>query len=504
MQRHQLQRLSREELIREAEGAGVPRPRVLTTAELIDEILKRTATSDRERTRSRGWLGRARDLLATVVEKGLHLPDAAAAIRSGPKGWPPPPPPLPTVTLAEIYAAQGHLERAVGVLDEVLKREPDHQEARELRERFLAQLARGPKGASEPPKGASEEAEAGAEEEGESAAEEPRAAEPKAEELAGDAEPAAMAAPAAITETAPVAAEPVAAEKRAPVLEEAASARPAAVDAPASAVEPADAEESAAAEAAKPEAALPQRYDVDEVVALAVDPSTFYVYWEVRPTTFAHRMASSPGGSLALRVVAITPGWDGPIVETRDIHIDALFGDRFIHHVRPRADVRVSVGWLDQDRFDPIAVGAEVSAPRAFVAAGASSTPGAPLDLSEGLHGARSGAARAVELFARSPRAAERIAAGWRPRELQGAAMAGAAGGVSEWIWVPGPETAPDAEATSLPFTFGPVAGVDRAGSGEGPSAAARWGGASEGAPRWGGASEGAPRWGGASEHALR
>ncbi len=306
---------------------------------------------------------------------------------------------------------------------------------------------------------------------------------------------------------APVATEPVAAEKRAAIPEAAASAEAAAVDAPAA--EPAEAEEpaaaeAAAAEAAKPEAALPQRYDVDEVVALAVDPSTFYVYWEVRPTTFAHRMAGSPGGSLALRVVAITPGWDGPIVETRDIHIDALFGDRFIHHVRPRADVRVSVGWIDEDRFDPIAVGAEVSAPRAFVAAGAPATPGAPLDLSEGLHGARSGAARAVELFARSPRAAERIAQGWRPRELQGTVMAGAAG-VTEWIWAPGPETMTDADATSLPFTFGPVAGVERAGSGEGPSATgARWGGASEGAPRWGGASEGAPRWGGASEHAVR
>src|SRR6185295_10425562 len=103
MQRQHLQKLSREELIREAERVGVARPRVLTQAELVDEILKRTASSDRDRARARGWLGRARDLLANVVEKGLHLPDAAAALRGGSKGWPPPPPPLPTVTLAEIY-----------------------------------------------------------------------------------------------------------------------------------------------------------------------------------------------------------------------------------------------------------------------------------------------------------------------------------------------------------------------------------------------------------------
>lgn len=36
MQRQHLQKLSREELVREAERAGVPRPRVLTQAELVD------------------------------------------------------------------------------------------------------------------------------------------------------------------------------------------------------------------------------------------------------------------------------------------------------------------------------------------------------------------------------------------------------------------------------------------------------------------------------------
>ena len=62
-------------------------------------------------------------------------------LRSGPdeRTWPTPPPPLPTVTLAEIYAAQGHLERAIGVLDEVLTRQPDHAEAQGLRARFLDQ-----------------------------------------------------------------------------------------------------------------------------------------------------------------------------------------------------------------------------------------------------------------------------------------------------------------------------------------------------------------------------
>jgi hypothetical protein len=532
MQRHQLQALSREELIVEAERAGVPRPRVLTQAELVDEILKRTTGSDRDKTRARGWLGRARDLIATVVEKGLHLPDAAAAIRNGPKGWPPPPPPLPTVTLAEIYAAQGHLERAVAVLDDVLRRESDHQEARELRERFRAQLARGPKSASEPPVSAAadtepsraneepteksdnsadesedpvEKSEDGSRESeaGEAAAEprgaaaeqrgaaaeqrgaaaersraEPRGAAAEQREAAagqveqGDASPPgqearderdALAEGAAVEdgsggdqaaiedEIAAVGAEPTAAP------EGEVAARAAAASVELTDAQTAAGEASAGADATP--VTMPEHYDVDEVVALAVDPSTFYVYWEVRPTTFANMVAREPNGALALRVTAVTPGWEGPIIETRDVPVDALHGDHFIHHVRPRADVRVSVGWISEGRFDPIAIGAEVSAPRAFVAAGTPAPGGAPLDLSEGPHGTPEGFVRPV-VFAARERAATMLAAGWLPRELAGTVIEGAADqapedagdGPASWIWVPGPA----ADQIGMAVMFGP------------------------------------------------
>ncbi|MFO0586034.1 MAG: DUF4912 domain-containing protein [Polyangiaceae bacterium] len=661
MQRHQLQALSREELIAQAEQAGVPKPRVLTQAELIDEILKRTVGSEKERTRARGWLGRARDLLATVVEKGLHLPDAAAAIRNGPKGWPPPPPPLPTVTLAEIYAAQGHLERAVAVLDDVLRREPDHQEARELRERFLSQLTRGPKSSDapvsaaadtepsraeraaaketdtkpsdepsqrsapasrvvvvqddadtlvagrhepEPRPGAAAPAQSDAETAAPARPAETDAPTPVAPETAAPAQPTETTAPTSMEATAPVAM-----SERAPVVElhtaaigapedevapvadaqiHAAAQRadatkwaestyadpsesvastdpagaPPAEEAPPAHVatsELTDVEAAAAEVAAAPDAApvqVPEHYDVDEVVALAVDPSTFYVYWEVRPTTFAHMATRSPGGSLSLRVTAVTPGWDGPIVETRDVPIDALHGDHFIHHVRPRADVRVSVGWVSDGRFDPIAIGAEVSAPRAFVAAGAPAPSGAPLDLSEGPHGSPEGFARPVSFPSRE-RAAAKIAAGWVPRELAGTVIEGASDqapedvgeGPASWIWVPGP----GADQVGMSVMFGPstaqLPGSDSAEAGafEGrewrrdPSGGVwlrdvesgswhlvteesggwswseeeggwswseeggeriwfeggAWGGSSEGG-RWGGSSE--RRWGGASE----
>ncbi|MEJ7730156.1 MAG: tetratricopeptide repeat protein [Polyangiaceae bacterium] len=149
MTRQSLDGLTREELVERAERLGVARPRVLTQAELIDEILGRTTTG-RERTRARGWLGRARDVVAGVIERGLHLPEVAKALRSTPaeKRWPEPPPPLPTITLAEIYAAQGHLDRAVTVLDDVLAREPAHSDARALRERLQSQSAGGRRAAS--------------------------------------------------------------------------------------------------------------------------------------------------------------------------------------------------------------------------------------------------------------------------------------------------------------------------------------------------------------------
>lgn len=138
MKRDELRRLTRDELLVRAEALGVARPAVLTQAELIDEILQRSGSRD---DGMRGWLGRARDLVSQVVSKGLHLPDAAKAFRSDAyEPLPVPPPPLPTVTLAEIYAAQGHVAKAIGVLDQVLEREPSHPLAPELRVALLSRL----------------------------------------------------------------------------------------------------------------------------------------------------------------------------------------------------------------------------------------------------------------------------------------------------------------------------------------------------------------------------
>ncbi|HVW28250.1 MAG TPA: hypothetical protein VHC69_22960 [Polyangiaceae bacterium] len=150
MDRAALEALGREELVVEARRFGVKRPEVMTRVELVDEVLRLGTPNPVERKQVRGWLGVARDLLASAVERGLNLPDAAAMIRGDVRFVPlhPEQPPVATVTLAEIYGAQGHFDRALGMLDEVLERESDHEIARRLRARLLA--GRDGKRAKEP------------------------------------------------------------------------------------------------------------------------------------------------------------------------------------------------------------------------------------------------------------------------------------------------------------------------------------------------------------------
>jgi hypothetical protein len=109
----------------------------MTRVELADELVRRMEPDPLEQKRARGWLGVARDLVASVVESGLNLPDAAALIRGERAELDlKSPEPVATVTLAEIYATQGHVQRAVAMLDEVLANEPDHEAAQRLRERL--------------------------------------------------------------------------------------------------------------------------------------------------------------------------------------------------------------------------------------------------------------------------------------------------------------------------------------------------------------------------------
>jgi hypothetical protein len=290
MNRAELERLDRDALVDLAEEAGVTRARILTRPELVDELLLRSSVDEASKRRARGIFGVARDLLARVVERGLHLPDAADRIRTLGLSAPPrrsAPAALPTVTLAEIYAAQGHRERAIDTLESVLARESDHAAARAL----LAQLKDSAYPVPPPPLPPEEEEAAGANATSSAAAE---AAAPTGKE-----------------------------EPREPfgMLD----------DVP-----------------------LPTRYDVDECVAIPVDPTTLYVYWEARESSLAAVRRTAPGGSLVLRIIVIVPTWDGPQARTQDVPIDSSLGDWFVRDLPPGCVVRAAIGWKHGDAFDSI------------------------------------------------------------------------------------------------------------------------------------------------------
>ena len=286
MERVDLEVLDRDALIGKAEEAGVSRARILTRPELIDELLLRSVRASDATTlqRARGFFGRARDLLARVVERGLHLPDAADRIRAVRPSAPPPArsaAALPTVTLAEIYATQGHRDRAVETLRRVIDREPDHAAARALLVQledagYVSPSPRLPPEEDGAPAGSSSEARG---------------------EAGGAREPIGM-------------------------LDD----------------EP-----------------LPNKYDVDECVAIPVDPTTLFVYWEVRDSTLAHMRKTRDGGTIALRLLVVQPTWDGPRTSVRDQDVFGQLGDFFVRDLPTGTVVRAAIGWRVGDVFVPIA-----------------------------------------------------------------------------------------------------------------------------------------------------
>jgi hypothetical protein len=103
------------------------------------------------------------------------------------------------------------------------------------------------------------------------------------------------------------------------------------------------------------DAPLPPHYDVDECVAIPVDPRTLYVYWEVRERTLEYVRATRPKGGIALRVVVVVPTWDGPRSSVRDYDAPSTLGDLFIRDLPPGCVARAAIGWKHGDAFVAIA-----------------------------------------------------------------------------------------------------------------------------------------------------
>jgi hypothetical protein len=313
VRRSELERLDRDALIARAEAAGVAKARILTRPELVDELVLRSATDDATKQKSRGLFGRARDLLARLVEQGLNKPDAAALIRAvGRPSWrPTAPAALPTLTLAEIYVAQGYRERAMDTLQRVLAAEPDHAAALGLLSRLRDQAFPVP-APKMPPEADEDDVRDAAPAEGEGpppvpAREPPAVAPPPAASGGSAAEPTYM-------------------------LD----------DSP-----------------------LPTHYDVDECVAIPVVPRTIYVYWEARAKTIEHVRARMPEAALALRIAVVEPSWSGPRATLRDQEAAAPLGESFVSGLPAGSVVRAAVGLLRGGEFAAIAHSLAVEMPPA-------------------------------------------------------------------------------------------------------------------------------------------
>jgi hypothetical protein len=62
-----------------------------------------------------------------------------------------------------------------------------------------------------------------------------------------------------------------------------------------------------------------------------------------------------PGGEVTLRLLIITPSWDGPRSTTRDVAVERASGDRFVRDLPAGSIVRAAIGWQTADAFLPIA-----------------------------------------------------------------------------------------------------------------------------------------------------
>src|SRR5690606_41415651 len=125
---------TRVELVEKARQLGVERPERMTRLELRDEIQRLTGPRGAQEE-PRGLLGAARSMLASMVEAGLNMPEAAAVIRgeAGFDGRVEKQPPGASDTPGTIYTAQRPPKRAPRMLDDVLASQSGLRSATALR-----------------------------------------------------------------------------------------------------------------------------------------------------------------------------------------------------------------------------------------------------------------------------------------------------------------------------------------------------------------------------------
>lgn len=338
--------LSRSELVEKARALGVERPERMTRVELRDEMIRRTV-AEGDQAEARGLFGVARSMLASVVESGLKFPDAAKVIRGDSSIQVPAAnqTPVATVTLAEIYAAQGHHARALRMLEEVLREEPEHHEALRVRRELIghdAPLSRAPDSAPSPMRSSLS------------------GASTQESNLATPSDPPATPeyVPGGFLDTT---GEEIQTGK--PPVVEAAVEPAASLDAPEL---PSLVDDALAADDAP--AAVADSVQGESQIALAPylvidqESSSLSLYWELPPSALAHCGVDLNDGGPAIRLVAFTPSGISPVRSERTLNIEAAPGElgtgtRFLPEFGKPAVVRAALGWQSSDGFLPLSVG---------------------------------------------------------------------------------------------------------------------------------------------------
>jgi nucleoid-associated protein YgaU len=369
MDRGELEGLDREALVVKAQAAGIRRARILTRPELIDELLRLDpSVSAAELRKSRGFFGKARDLVARVVERGLHLPDAADRIRTLSLGAPLPhdsrvprnePQAMPTVTLAEIYAAQGHRARAIETLRRVLEREPEHTAARVLLARLEDDAYVAPPPPLPPEPEIEPELARGEEDDDDDAV--PTVETPFATGILGPSDPNGeaefhLAPPSDDMRLAPSIDEGRTYTFTAPRGDDGFDVDENAKTDVFAVVPEADAKvEVAKVAPAADTAPVVEAPEVDECIAIPLEGGRMYVRWSISWSTIGRLLGAMPAGRFVVRAHVVTPSWDAPETETRDLIIDPDEEQVTLVGLGEPSVVRVAVGWLEGARFVPLA-----------------------------------------------------------------------------------------------------------------------------------------------------
>jgi hypothetical protein len=343
-----LERLNRDELIAKARQLGAKRAELLTRPELRDEIIRLSADSEEEGRRARGWFGVARDLVASVVGQGLNLPDTADLIRGVHVFSPKAAAPVATVTLAEIYAAQGHVTKALDLLDEVLVKEPDHEAARQARERWAQIAVQG--SVQIPVQDSAEEA---------SVLVDVSVAENRS--FAGAAESEAAAQNDTISSE--DFALRVATEPR--VVEPIAARETSCTELQATAASGATELRGSGPAVVSPLPPTRRERTEDRLVVLRNEDASLLCDWELTPKTLDRLRAEAPTGVLTLRIIEVTASWDGPVTQQNDLELHETLGRCSATPLGAGNEVRVVLGWRTEQRFVVVALGAEFGWSRA-------------------------------------------------------------------------------------------------------------------------------------------